>query len=874
VLSFAGAAAGAAPTLVEEQVKGAARRAAQVVGTDFSTPGGQVTQRTYRLALLTDFNYAKYVVGTVTNHATDDPLVLAAKTTLVNRINEVYNDDVAYTFQLIPGTDTRLNLLTQAEMTGPNGPCGADACFPGATGTAFDCSTVLDRDDFVLGQLVGADSYDIGHIGVGVDGGGIAGLGVVGGQDKGTGCTGIPTPVGDFYAIDYVAHEMGHQLGGDHTFDGPQGNCGPGNRNPSTSVEPGSGSSIMAYAGICDIDDLQPHSDPYFSFTSIDEFQATTAEARSSLGEQQSAIFTGLDNGEQLTISCATGCTPQHVTFTGTGAADATNLSAAVTAASGAAAAVTGYDGDAVPTADGFTATWADTVDHPTLTVTPFGGATFTSSTGTLVQGGPQGNGGSTSVTTDHSPVVTVPANQTIPTRTPFTLTGAATDADGDTLTYSWEQTDSGGGSGTGLANNTKTDGPLFRQFGTYANVSSSGTLQYHSPGENLAGTSPSRTFPDLAQILAGNTNAATGACPTAGAAPVAVPVVECYSEFLPTSAYLGTGTRTLHFRLLARDEFSPDGAADHPGGVSWADMALTVDPTAGPFVVTSRPTAGSPASGTELVTWNVAGTNAVTMAPNVKISLSTDGGHTFPTVLLPSTPNDGSQVVLLPTTTTGTARIKVEAVGNYFFDVNDANFSIQPGPNQPPIVDSGPDQTVQVGTPFVSRGSFQDELPDTVTATVDYGEGTGPQPLTPTGSTFALSHTYAAPGARTVTVTVTDSGHLSGTDTATVTVTKAASTLRARAKPKKVTHGRPFKVKAAVTTAGGVPAGLVQVYLGRKPLGSGTLNAGKVTVAISKRKAKRLEVGRNRLTATYRGSTTVAATQVELEVKVVKKRQ
>ena len=55
---------------------------------------------------------------------------------------------------------------------------------------------------------------------------------------------------------------------------------------------------------------------------------------------------------------------------------------------------------------------------------------------------------------------------------------------------------------------NTKRDGPLFRVFGTYANVTPAGTIHYHSPGENLAGTDPSRTFPDLAQILAGNTNA------------------------------------------------------------------------------------------------------------------------------------------------------------------------------------------------------------------------------------------------------------------------------------------------------------------------------------------------------------------------------
>ena len=119
----------------------------------------------------------------------------------------------------------------------------------------------------MLGQLIGASNYDVGHIGLGVNGGGVAFLGVVGWDYKGSGCTGLPQPQGDFFAIDYVAHELGHQFAGNHTFNGVQRACSGGNREPGASVEPGSGSSVMAYAGICLQDDLQPHTDPYFSQT-------------------------------------------------------------------------------------------------------------------------------------------------------------------------------------------------------------------------------------------------------------------------------------------------------------------------------------------------------------------------------------------------------------------------------------------------------------------------------------------------------------------------------------------------------------------------------------------------------------------------------
>jgi hypothetical protein len=362
---------------------------------------------------------------------------------------------------------------------------------------------------------------------------------------------------------------------------------------------------------------------------------------------------------------------------------------------------VAGYDGGATVEDGGFELTFglgsgAGGQDVSRLGIAGTTGG-VTAFVGVQVQGGPGGNQGSAAATGNHAPVVTAPADRTIPTRTPFTLTGSGTDADGQALTYLWEQNDAGSAlptGGTALVSNTKTDGPLFRVFGTAARVSPTGTLQSPSPGQNLAGASPSRTFPDLAQVLAGNTNAATGTCPAAPADPttdVPAAVVDCYSEFLPTADYgsplLGS---TLDFRLTARDGF-PNG-----GGTAYDDVALTVDSSAGPFLVTSRPTAGQPATGgqPEDVTWAVNGTDATGLAPQVRILLSTDGGLTYPRVLAAATANDGAETVTLPALSTSHARIRVEAVDNYFFDVNDADFTIT-APTPPPADTTPPDTSI-----------------------------------------------------------------------------------------------------------------------------------------------------------------------------------
>jgi Metallo-peptidase family M12B Reprolysin-like len=243
--------------------------------------------RTYRLALITDPGYTSYFGG--------PPNVTPAKVALMNRVDQVYEDDMSIRLQLIANNDL-LNLDTWGQATAPNGPCGAAACFTQSQVTG--CSST-SRARYVIGQIIGASSYDIGHLALGQPGGGVANLGVVGRSNKAGGCTGVPTPVGDLYAIDYVAHEMGHQFGGNHTFNGNQLNCSGGNRSGPTSVEPGSGQSIMAYAGICLTDDEQPHSDGYFSERSQQEINAYVSSNQAAISEVQTVSLRHFGGGDE-----------------------------------------------------------------------------------------------------------------------------------------------------------------------------------------------------------------------------------------------------------------------------------------------------------------------------------------------------------------------------------------------------------------------------------------------------------------------------------------------------------------------------------------------------------------------------------------------
>ena len=477
-------------------------------------------------------------------------------------------------------------------------------------------------------------------------------------------------------------------------------------------------------------------------------------------------------------------------------------------------------------------------------------------------KGGPVDNGGSNvTPTLNNAPTVSVASTFTIPLRTPFALVGAALDVDGDPLTYLWEQNDRGGIAGTTLTNDAKADGPLFRQFGTLANVTPANTILYHSPGENAVTTDPTRVFPDLVQILANNTNAETGTCAN----------VDCFSEFLPTSSYVGfaevnASPLSLHFRLTVRDGNSGGG------GVNSAEMTVLLASGAGPFLITAPNTAVTwPGNSTQSVTWAVANTNvAPVSATDVTILLSVDGGLTYPHVLAASTPNDGSQFVPVPNVNTTQARVKVEAgFGNVFFDVSNANFTIQAGTPAPVVTSNAPGggALAQFGGPVAPTVTVSATDTDSLGAVL-----TASAPGLPAGLTLALATTTPGPpGARTwtvsgnvtappatypVTVTVMDEAApvRIGTTTFNIVVSRAPSStaIASSSNPSNGAQGVTFTATVtAGTPAGGVPAGSVIFRDGPTTMGTVNLNgAGQAVLTTAS-----LAAGSHSITAQYGGS-------------------
>ena len=447
--------------------------------------------RTYRLAVAGTGEYTRFFGGTVADG-------LAGIVTTVNRVTGVYETEVDIRLELIPNNDLIVYTNSATDPYSNNGG-----------------STLLNQNQTNLDNVIGNSNYDIGHVFT-TGNGGVANLGsVCRNTRKAEGTSGRGNPTGDKFDIDYVAHEMGHQFDAEHTFNATSGSCS-GSRTASSAYEPGSGVTILGYAGICGSNNILNNSIPWFhnrSFTQIVNYSTT----------------------------------------------------------------------------------------------------------------GAGGNCGTLTTNTNNAPVInTISPIYSIPVNTPFTLTAAGSDPDGDAITYSWEQFDNGP---AGNWNTPSGDAPIFMSL---------------TP--SVSGT---RLFPTLNNVL-NNTN-------TKG-------------ELKPSYA------RTLNFRLTLRD---------NKGGVTNNDnlVAITVVNTGTPFEITTGNSAGTVPGGTQqTLTWNVSSTNLAPInCANVTIAASLDGGQTFPFVIASNAPNTGSFLYNVPNISADSVRVRITGNGNIFYDINNANLTIAP---------------------------------------------------------------------------------------------------------------------------------------------------------------------------------------------------
>jgi subtilisin-like proprotein convertase family protein len=449
-----------------------------------SQKAGDCQLRTYRLALACTGEYATFHGGTLED-------VMAEYNIAMTRVNGIYEKDISVTMVLIDNTDQLI-------------------FFDGGTDPYTNNSggIMLNENQTTIDDIIGTDNYDIGHV-FSTGGGGIAQLRSPCGGGKARGVTGLGFPVGDPFYVDYVAHEMGHQYGGNHTQNN---SC---NRNGATAMEPGSASTIMGYAGIC-TPNVQNNSDDHFHAISIQEMSEFIVNGNGN----SCAEITALDN------------TPPTVSLLST--------------------------------------------------------------------------------------------SYTVPISTPLALTAIATDADGDALTYNWEQMDNEVGEMPPQESNVV--GPMFRS--------------------NSSLESPTRYLPSINAII---------------------------NNVTPEWEVLPAVERSMSWRVTVRDNNVVIGCTAEE------DMNINFSETAGPFLVNEPNTAVEwNASNIETVTWDVAGTD---MAPvscaEVDIYLSKDGGNTYPVLIAEGVPNSGSLDIVVPDEQTSQARIMVKCHDNIFFDISDQNFTI-----------------------------------------------------------------------------------------------------------------------------------------------------------------------------------------------------
>lgn len=237
--------------------------------------------REHRLAQAVTAQFTQFHSTPARCDTPDEPVVcgLSAVVVGINRVNTLYERDVAVTLTLIDNNELLIYTDVNDQPYNNNDTFG-----------------LLAQNQANIDNVIGSANYDIGHV-FNTAGGGVAALGsVCSSNNKARGVSGLPQPINDPFFVDFVAHEIGHQYAATHTFNGSTGGCS-GNRSAVTAYEPGSGSTIMAYAGICPGQNLQINSDDYFHIASV----------------SQMANFAHSGAGSTCGESTATGNTPPEV---------------------------------------------------------------------------------------------------------------------------------------------------------------------------------------------------------------------------------------------------------------------------------------------------------------------------------------------------------------------------------------------------------------------------------------------------------------------------------------------------------------------------------------------------------------------------------